>query len=137
MSKIIIYTDGGSRGNPGHSAIGFTIETKDFKKGYCKYIGHGTNNEAEYTAVVLALKKARQVFGKGMEIDLYSDSELLVKQLNGEYKVKKENIQKLFVEIWNQKPEFKILKFTHIRREKNKSADALVNKALDKELTKG
>jgi len=97
-----------------------------------------TNNEAEYLAVILALKNFKKFFGikiaKVSNIVLRSDSQLLVKQVNGEYKVKNGNIQKLFLELWNLRSEFQNIKFRFIKREKNKEADALVNKALDDEL---
>lgn len=131
MEKIIIYADGGSRGNPGPSAIGVLIGDK----GYSEYIGEGTNNEAEYKAVIFALKKAKALLGKerikSMEAELKSDSELLIKQLNGEYKIMEPRIQFLFIEVWNLKIDFGKTKFILIPREKNKKADRLVNEALD------
>ncbi len=94
-----------------------------------------TNNEAEYRAVIFALKKFKAVFGgkiaKISVVEVKSDSELLVKQVNGEYKVEDEKIQKFFMEIWNLKIDFKDVKFKAIPREKNKEADRLVNEALD------
>jgi len=136
MEKIIIHTDGGSRGNPGEAAIGIVIESVlTGKKEYGEYIGHATNNQAEYQAVVFALKKAKLLFGKKntkeMEIEIKSDSELLVKQLNGEYKIKEENLIPLFIKIWNLKQDFGKMLFTLISREKNKEADKLVNKELN------
>jgi len=131
MDKIIIYTDGGSRGNPGPSAIGVVINDK----GYSEYVGEGTNNEAEYKAVIFALKKTKALLGKERlketEIELKSDSELLVKQLSGEYKIIEPRIQQFFIEIWNLKIDFGKIKFTLIPREKNGQADKLVNQALD------
>ena len=131
MDKIIIYTDGGSRGNPGVSAIGAVIGSK----GYSEFIGEGTNNEAEYKAVIFALKKAKALLGKEKikqaEIELRSDSELLIKQLNGEYKIMEPRIQQLFIGVWNLKIDFGKIQFTLIPREKNKEADRLVNEALD------
>jgi len=125
MKKIIIYTDGGSRGNPGPSAAGvmFCNEKGQSIKEYSEYLGDNlTNNEAEYKAVVFALKKFKAVFGKKLaknsEIEIRSDSELLVKQLNAEYKILNENIQPLFLEIWNLKFDFKKLKFKQISRDK-------------------
>ena len=139
MKKIIIYTDGGSRGNPGPSAIGvvFRNEIGQEIKNYSQYIGEATNNEAEYNALIFGLEKFKQLFGKKLaqvsEIEIRSDSELLVKQMNGEYKLSDEKIQKFFIEIWNLKIDFKNVKFKHIPREKNKEADRLVNEALDGE----
>ncbi len=138
MRKIIIYTDGGSRGNPGPAAAGvmFCNEKGQSIKEYSEYLGDKlTNNEAEYKAVIFALKKFKAVFGKKLaknsEIEIRSDSELLVKQINAKYKILNENIQPLFLEIWNLKFDFKKLKFKQISRDKNKQADRLANEALD------
>lgn len=138
MKKITIYTDGGSRGNPGKAAIGvvFYNEKDQIIKKYGEYVGDNlTNNDAEYMAVIFALKKFKSLFGKSIaeisEVEIRSDSELLVKQMNGEYKLSDEKIQKFFIEIWNLKVEFKNVKFKHIPREKNTEADRLVNEALD------
>lgn len=135
--KIIIHTDGGARGNPGPAGIGIVIlnEKGETIKKYGQYIGETTNNEAEYQAVIFALKKVKLLFGKNktkqMEIEFNSDSELLVKQLNHQYKVKEENLQPLFFKIWNLMIDFKEVSFKHVRRNKNKEADRLVNQALD------
>lgn len=137
MKKIIIYTDGGSRGNPGPAAIGvvFTNEKGQKIKEYSNCLGEKTNNEAEYQAVIFALEKFKAVFGKKLagqtEIELRADSELLVKQLNGEYKILEPKIQSLFLKIWNLRIDFKKIKFRFIRREKNREADKLVNEALN------
>jgi ribonuclease HI len=138
VKKVIIFTDGGSRGNPGPSAVGFVFcneKCQTFKE-YSEYLGNGiTNNEAEYRGVVLALKKFKAVFGnklaKNTEIELRSDSQLMINQLNGEYKVLDEKIQLLFLEVWNLKIDFKKMKFKLISREKNQEADRLANQALD------
>ncbi len=137
MKKIIIYVDGGSRGNPGPAAIGvvFCNEKRECIKKYSENLGEATNNEAEYLAAIFALKKFKQIFGKKLakntEVELCSDSELLIKQLNGEYKILEPKIQPLFLEVWNLKLDFKKVKFKLIPREKNKEADCLVNEALD------
>jgi len=138
MRKIIIYTDGGSRGNPGPAAIGtvFCNEQGQIFKKYSMYLGDNlTNNEAEYRAVIFALRKFKALFGKKIaknsEIEIRSDSELLTKQLKGEYKILEPKIQALFVEAWNIRIDFKKIKFTLIPREKNKTADSLVNEALN------
>src|SRR3990167_10621649 len=138
MKKIIIYTDGGSRGNPGKAAIGvvFCNEKGEVIKKFGEYLGDNlTNNEAEYQAVIFALKKFKAVFGKSIakvsEVEVRSDSELLVNQMNGKYKLENENIQKFFIEIWNLMIDFKGVKFKAIPRERNKEADAMVNEALD------
>jgi len=139
MKKIIIYTDGGSRGNPGPAAIGvvFCNEKGQTIKEYSQFLGRKTNNEAEYEAVIFALKKFKLLFGKKIaktsKIELRSDSELLVKQLKGEYKILDSKIQALFLIAWNLKLDFKNVKFKAVSREKNKEADRLVNEALDGE----
>lgn len=138
MNKLIIYTDGGSRGNPGPSAIGAVFvngETHEVLKTYGERVEDGTNNEAEYKAIIFALKKAKALYGKdkvkNMEIEMRMDSELACKQLNGEYKLSTKHIQELFIEVWNLKTDFGKVIFTHIPREQNKLADAAVNEALD------
>jgi len=137
MRKIIIYTDGGSRGNPGPAAIGivFCNERNQIIKKYSDYLGEMTNNEAEYQAVIFALEKFKALFGKKLakstEIELKSDSELLIRQLNGEYKILDEKIQPLFLKIWNLRLDFKKVKFKLISREKNQEADKLVNEVLN------
>ena len=140
MKKITIYTDGGSRGNPGKAAAGivFCNEKGQSFKEYGEYLGNGlTNNEAEYQAVIFALEKFKALFGKKIaltsELEIKSDSELMVKQLSGKYKILDSKIQSLFLEVWNLKLDFKSVKFTQISREKNKEADRLVNEALDVE----
>lgn len=137
MEKIIIYIDGGSRGNPGPSAFGVILcnNKGDILKRYSEYIGQATNNEAEYQGLIFALKKAKAYFGKEkikkMAIELFSDSQLLVKQMNGEYKILNSKIQSLFLTAWNLKIDYKNIKISFIAREKNKEADRLVNEALD------
>ena len=136
-NKLTIYTDGGSRGNPGPSAIGVVIkdENENTLKTYGEKTGHGTNNEAEYKAIIFALEKAKLLLGKQKakeaEVHMKMDSELAFRQLTGIYKLKDEKIQRFFIEIHNLKTEFKNVTFEHIRREFNKEADAALNKALD------
>ena len=130
-SKLIIYTDGGARGNPGPAAIGVIVGSKK----YAETIGETTNNVAEYKAVIFALKKAKHLIGKvkskESKIEVRSDSELIVKQLKGEYKIKDEELKPLFVDVWNLRKDFKDIEFTLIPREENKEADRLVNQALN------
>ena len=139
MNKLIIYTDGGSRGNPGPSAIGVVFadpETGQVLKTYGERVEDGTNNEAEYKAIIFALKKAKALYSKdkvkNMEIEIRMDSELACKQLSGEYKLSAKHIQELFIEVWNLKTDFSKVTFTHIPREQNKLADTAVNEAIDK-----
>ncbi|MDP3792699.1 MAG: ribonuclease HI family protein [bacterium] len=141
MNKFTINTDGGSRGNPGPAAIGVVIEGNLVgKKKYGEYIGIATNNEAEYKAVIFALKKLKQLIGqekaKTSEVEFMVDSELLSKQMNHEYKVKEEGIQKLFLETHNLKLDFGKVIFTHVMRGKNTHADKLLNQVLDREENK-
>ncbi len=129
--KIIVYTDGGARGNPGPAACGFTINGS----GYGEYLGETTNNVAEYQGVIQALKKVKALIGKekarATEVAVFMDSELLVKQFNNEYKISVEHLKPLYVEVHNLTLDFKNVTFTHIRREQNKAADAMVNQTLD------
>lgn len=145
--KLVIYTDGGARGNPGPAAIGAVFGTPSSSSGhalatgrkstrhYSEAIGKTTNNVAEYKAIIFALKKAKSLLGgdtaKEIEIEIRSDSELVVSQLKGEYKIKEEGLKSLFLEVWNLKQNFKSVAFTLIPREENKEADRLVNQALD------
>ncbi len=130
--KIIVYTDGGARGNPGPAAIGVVFP--DLKKEYGEKIGIATNNIAEYKAVIFGLKKTKQLLKdecEKIEIEVRSDSELLVHQMNGKYKVKNENLKHLFIDAQILLKNFKNVRFIHILREKNKEADRVVNKVLD------
>ena len=140
MSKIIINTDGGAIGNPGPAGIGVVIKGEGKEKKYSEKIGNTTNNEAEYKALIFALKKVKLLFGKknakNIEVDCYLDSELLVKQLNGEYKIKEKTLQPLFIDVWNLKIDFKNVKFIHVPRVQNKEADDLVGQAIDKKQSK-
>lgn len=135
MDEVIIHTDGGSRGNPGPSALGVVIELGGAKKAYGEYLGNTTNNIAEYSAIVFALKKIKQLFGKEkankLVVKMFMDSELAVRQLNGEYKIENESLQPLWLQIWNLKIDFKKVTFSHVPREKNKGADREVNRVLD------
>ncbi len=134
--KIKMFTDGGSRGNPGPAGIGVWVET--LNKKYAEFIGEKTNNEAEYEALIFGLKKLKQILGKEKikkaQIECYLDSELVVRQINHKYKLKDERIQRFFIEIWNLSLDFSQVEFFHIPREKNKVADALVNEALDAQI---
>ena len=139
MSKIYVNTDGGARGNPGPAGIGvvFYNESEEllFKCG--KNIGEATNNVAEYQAVIEGLKILQKSKGlkdwqsKG-EIYFRLDSQLVVEQISGRYKVKNESLKLLFQEILSLIAQIKTkIYFTHVPREENKLADKLVNKALD------
>ncbi len=137
--KTIVYTDGGARGNPGPSAIGVAIGNPSIALGayreYGEYIGEKTNNQAEYEAVIFALKKLKALVGKKKtketDVEVRMDSELVVRQLGGIYKIEEPSLKPLFVDVWNLKMDFKKVEFVHIPREKNKAADRMVNKVLD------
>jgi len=131
MNKLIVYTDGGARGNPGPAGIGVVVydENKKLLKQYKKFIGHATNNQAEYQAVILALEKVKEL--KVSEIDFFLDSELVVNQLKGEYRVKDKDLGSLFVKIWNLSQNFQKIKYRHVPRAENHLADKLVNQVID------
>jgi ribonuclease HI len=137
MKKIIAYTDGGARGNPGPAAIGVYITDEDNQvlKEVKQFIGNSTNNFAEYNAVMLALQTLKASFGsktKEMQFEIRLDSELVQKQLNNEYQIKEPGLVPMFIEIHNLRvANFPNLILTHVPREKNKEADRLVNEALD------
>jgi ribonuclease HI len=131
--KYILYTDGGARGNPGPAGTGAVLQSAGkviWEAG--AYIGKATNNQAEYQALIAGLEHARDL--QASEVECFLDSELLVKQMNREYKVKDKDLAPLFLKVWNLSVNFKKVTFTHIPREQNKEADRLVNEALDKAL---
>ena len=128
---VQLFTDGGSRGNPGHAACGYVV--KDSKgtilsqKG--SYLGVTTNNQAEYEGLLHGLKQCKNL---GVtDVSCFLDSELVVKQMNGEYRVKHPDLKPLWQKARSYFAIFKTLTFSAIRREKNKEADRLVNQALD------
>ena len=130
--KLIIFTDGGARGNPGPSATGIVIknEKRETIKAYGEYLGNQTNNYAEYSAIISALTTAKEL--KADEVECFLDSKLVVEQLNQKWRVKEPTLQKLFIQAYNASAQFKKVSFKHIYREKNKEADKLVNDTLDK-----
>ena len=130
-NEVIAYIDGGSRGNPGPAAAGFVLTDHAGNQLQAKafFIGRTTNNVAEYTGIIKALEAAKQIGAKKLMV--FSDSELLVKQVNGEYKVKSEQIRPLFRQAVDLLGDFESWKVRHIVREKNKDADKLVNRALN------
>lgn len=128
---LILKTDGASRGNPGHSGIGGQILNGDglLLLEFSEYIGEATNNVAEYAALIFGLERALSV-GSG-HLLINSDSELLVRQLNGQYRVKNSALKPLFVRVNSLLARFKTSKIEHIFRDDNFSADALANRAID------
>ncbi len=137
MSKLFLYTDGGSRNNPGPAGIGGVAfdevgrEVFRFKK----FMGTKTNNQAEYLALIEGLSLA--VANGFTGVDIFLDSELVVRQLNGVYKIKHPEIQPLAGEVIKLKNKFKNIRFAHVLRDKNKIADSLVNEAIDEALADG
>lgn len=136
MKKLIVYTDGASRGNPGLASYGFAIfdENKNllFEKG--EYIGITTNNVAEYTAVLESLNKIKEQFKSELpiEISYFADSKLVVEQLSGRYKIKSPHLKEIIIQIRILQKEIGDTTFNHVLRDKNKHADRLANEALDR-----
>ena len=131
--KARLYTDGGARGNPGPAAYGYVIEAEDgtvlAEEGMA--IGVATNNVAEYRGLVAGLAKAAEL---GIdEVEVRSDSELIVKQMRGEYRVKNESLRALSLEAARFARQLAGVEYRHVRREQNELADSLVNRALDAE----
>ena len=131
--KAVLYTDGGARGNPGPAAYGFVLEAEDgdllAAEGVA--IGSATNNVAEYSGLVAGLTRALELEVDDLEVR--SDSELMVKQMRGEYKVKNEALRALNVQAARIARLVGEVRYVHVRREKNELADRLVNEALDAE----
>jgi ribonuclease HI len=130
--KAKLFTDGGSRGNPGPAAYAFVLEADDgtVLDARGEAIGVATNNVAEYAALVAGLERAVEV---GVdELEVVSDSELLVKQMRGEYRVKNQALQDLFLDASHLARKVGHVKYTAVRREHNELADSLVNEALDR-----
>jgi len=131
--KFIIYTDGGARDNPGPAGAGVVIKSNgQITKTIAKYLGVATNNQAEYQALIFGLEAAKKL--GATEADCYSDSQLLVEQVNHRWKIKNHGLGPLFIKVWNLSQGFKKINFYYIPREKNQEADALVNKAIDKHI---
>ena len=126
-----LFTDGGARGNPGPAAYGFVLETDDgtvlAAEGHA--IGVATNNVAEYSGLVAGLRKALEL--QVPDVEVVSDSELLVKQMRGEYRVKNEALRALFVEATGLARQIASVEYRHVKRAHNELADRLVNEALD------
>ena len=131
--KAKLFTDGGSRGNPGPAAYGFVIEAEDghVLAAEGEAIGTATNNVAEYSGLVAGLERAAELGIR--EVEVVSDSELLVKQMQGEYRVKNEALKELWEEATDLESRFSRIRYTAVRRAHNELADRLVNEALDAE----
>lgn len=138
MPKIILYTDGGARGNPGIAGAGAVVTDENGRvlKTATKALGVTTNNEAEYQAVILGLETVKKMFSrnkiKTLEVLVKLDSELVCRQLSGQYQTKEPHLWPLFMKIWNARvADFPHLAFTHIPRGENSLADKLANEAMD------
>lgn len=131
MNTLTLYTDGAARGNPGPAGAGWVIKNDQGSvlAESCHYLGELTNNQAEYRALLLALEEASK-FG-AETLQLFADSELMVKQIKGEYKVKNEGLRSLFRQAVLTLSKFRGYTIHYIPREKNSEADALANKAID------
>ncbi len=128
--RLIAYIDGASRGNPGHAALAVAVysgETQIAQR--ASYLGVATNNVAEYSALIEALSELRRLGARAAEIR--TDSELLVRQINGQYKVKAEGLRALYINAVRMLNEFDDIVVRYIPRGENKIADSLANKALD------
>jgi ribonuclease HI len=132
MSVLTVHTDGGARGNPGPAAVGVVFDCNDYHAEFQRYVGEGTNNMAEYTAVLDALNHLPEVPCEVTEIKFFLDSELVQRQIIGQYRVKEPSLQVLHQDIVTKLRSLGVpYTFTHVRREFNKVADKLVNQALD------
>lgn len=130
VKRGTLYTDGASSGNPGESGIGIVLSVEGKKFELSEYIGRSTNNVAEYTALIRGLQEARN---HGIDrIDIFLDSELLVKQIRGEYSVKSESLKPLFNRVSSILKTFRSYSIRHIPREENADADRLARRAIKK-----
>ena len=129
--KATLWTDGGARGNPGPAAFAYVLEAEDgtVLDAHGEAIGRATNNVAEYSALVAGLRRASDLGVAALEVR--SDSELMVKQMRGEYRVKNKELQELFLDASRVARRIGDVTYTHVRREHNELADRLVNEALD------
>ncbi len=133
MKKLLIYTDGGSRGNPGPGAIAIMIlDDKKVILEHKEFIGHTTNNRAEYAAIIKAMELAKQHRAK--EIVVFSDSQLAIRHLKGEWKVRKKELLPLFQKVKELENSFEKVSYNHVRRENPyiKKVDELLNEELDR-----
>lgn len=134
MAKFILQTDGGARGNPGPAGAGIVIRDAAgaVLHKFHQFLGDNlTNNEAEYLALIFGLENLKNVAGEGSEVEIQLDSELVVKQLRGEYKIKEARLKALAEQVRVATAHFPVLTYTHIRREQNALADELANQAMD------
>jgi ribonuclease HI len=129
--RFVLYTDGAARGNPGPAGAGVHIEAEDGSvlAEVAVYLGSTTNNVAEYMALLAGLERARELGAR--EIEVRSDSELMVRQMSGKYKVRNEALQALHARAHELAAGFERVRYVHVRREQNRDADRLANRAID------
>jgi ribonuclease HI len=134
LQKVVVHVDGGARGNPGPAAVAAIATTPagDEIVERAAFIGQATNNVAEYRALLLGLKLARELGAS--EVEVVNDSELIARQIGGEYKVKHAGLKPLFLEAMRELRDFEGWSVRSVRREENERADELVNEALDRAL---
>ena len=130
-AKLVARIDGGARGNPGPAGYGVVLEDGNGKvlAELSRFLGRRTNNVAEYSGLLAALEKALELGGTNLRV--LSDSELLVRQMNGQYKVKSPDLRPLYEEARRLSHKFAIFRIEHVRREQNRAADKLANRAMD------
>lgn len=139
MKSFILYTDGGARGNPGPAAAGgiiYDAKGNEIEK-FSSFLGRATNNQAEYQAIILGLGHIQKIIGDDhivtdTTVKAYLDSELIVKQLSGDYRIKSRKLKPLFIKLVELTSQFHRVDFQHVPRESNKGADRLVNIELNK-----
>ncbi|MEK7155645.1 MAG: ribonuclease HI family protein [Patescibacteria group bacterium] len=135
MSTVVIYTDGGARGNPGPAGAGVVIIDGEKKTEIKQYLGEKqTNNWAEYEAVVIALGRALEMLLRDRDLEFRLDSQLVVEQLKGNWKIKEPNLKQQAQKVRDLLKDFGTVTFTYVPREENKEADRLVNEALDEKI---
>jgi len=134
INRIKVFTDGGALKNPGPAAIGVVVYDTNPPRKYKEFINKATNNQAEYLAMIFALKKIKQIYGKDkcklIEVEINSDSKIVVFHMKNIYKVREDDIKNFFIELHNLTLDFKNVEFNYIPREKNKLADSLVKDVL-------
>ncbi|MDH3743863.1 MAG: ribonuclease HI family protein [Acidobacteriota bacterium] len=124
-----VWIDGAARGNPGEAAFGIFVRHATERDEFGGYLGHATNNVAEYTALIAALAYAEH---RGIDhLTVFSDSQLLVRQVNGEYRVKAPNLRPLFFKVLELRRSLRDFSIKHVRREDNRDADRIANEAID------
>jgi len=134
--RLIIYIDGASKGNPGMAGAGILIANGEGRRisEVSRYLGHKTNNEAEYWALLLALREAERLEGESIQV--FTDSELVERQMNGLYRVKDLNLRTLHKRALQNLGRFSSFEIRSIRREENKEADRLANQAIERRMAK-